>query len=387
MRDGQQRLKKQAARFRVFAYPPTNGKESYPRGGGIEITLDQVEWIRWTVHLANKKAVWYQSADGIEAYGSPAHPLTPPLRNPETSLPNTLVDPGPRVIPSGSNEVVRFDGSQPTIYDDQGNSIALPGYPQNLPSVRRSRHGTSLPLLLGSLMVQDNALTVIPGSGRAGSIDGTAPLTSDTDNRGWFDDTADGPVHALIKLNDGTVLEASAAWCVTTLPAFAPQIPNVVSLLDEVSDTWIRKFGLRPNLFSDGQFHLDPQAVSFEHDVQPILQAPWFQQWVSNPSEWSLATNDLLYQSGPNDQDHLDLDTIRPPGCTTDLGIRMPLLLGDHQVAAVVAARVPIPVPDRMETQSLHNFDDQWPVVFWRGRATRSGCVGGMLGRLSGPRF
>lgn len=40
----------------------------------------------------------------------------------------------------------------------------------------------------------------------------TASLTSDVDNDGWFDDTADGPVNATIVFEDGTTSEVAGAW-------------------------------------------------------------------------------------------------------------------------------------------------------------------------------
>jgi hypothetical protein len=63
-RDGEGRVKRQAARFRVF--------RSAPGQAPLEITLDSpaVKEIRWTVHLANKKASWYcfQTSRGQHGY-------------------------------------------------------------------------------------------------------------------------------------------------------------------------------------------------------------------------------------------------------------------------------------------------------------------------------
>ncbi|MGH8224137.1 MAG: LodA/GoxA family CTQ-dependent oxidase, partial [Woeseiaceae bacterium] len=52
-RDSEGRLQRQAARFRIWRRAPGAAPE--------EITLDtqNVREIRWTVHVANKKASWY----------------------------------------------------------------------------------------------------------------------------------------------------------------------------------------------------------------------------------------------------------------------------------------------------------------------------------------
>jgi L-lysine 6-oxidase len=50
-------IKRQAARFKTFEYDAD--------GAGTEVSLADgpIESIRWTVHLANKKAVWYNFAE------------------------------------------------------------------------------------------------------------------------------------------------------------------------------------------------------------------------------------------------------------------------------------------------------------------------------------
>src|SRR5688572_17092359 len=52
-RDSEGRLRRQAARFHIWRRTPRSEPE--------EVTLDtaDIREIRWTVHLANKKASWY----------------------------------------------------------------------------------------------------------------------------------------------------------------------------------------------------------------------------------------------------------------------------------------------------------------------------------------
>ena len=70
LRDRSGRMKRQAARFRIYHYP-ANASEHYPSGAGTEIVLGtevdgkRVRDIFWTVHLANKKANAYMINDEL----------------------------------------------------------------------------------------------------------------------------------------------------------------------------------------------------------------------------------------------------------------------------------------------------------------------------------
>src|SRR5688572_25291282 len=68
-KDGSFRVKRQAARFRIFEYEDDGGNLTNPH----EITADDAE-ITWTVELANRKAA---------ARESPPPLPTRPLRNPQ----------------------------------------------------------------------------------------------------------------------------------------------------------------------------------------------------------------------------------------------------------------------------------------------------------------
>src|SRR5271156_4899907 len=52
-KDANGRIKRQASRFRVFVYD-----DDSPQGREIILGKD-VKSVEWTVHIANKKAVWY----------------------------------------------------------------------------------------------------------------------------------------------------------------------------------------------------------------------------------------------------------------------------------------------------------------------------------------
>src|SRR5262249_29735480 len=91
-RDAQHRIKRQAARFRIYALD---------REGRVveELNANRAD-IKWTVHLANKKAAWYEfhlALDIPEAQGPP--PLECRRRNAAYCGRNRerlVIDPGPR---------------------------------------------------------------------------------------------------------------------------------------------------------------------------------------------------------------------------------------------------------------------------------------------------
>jgi len=105
-RDEEGRVKRQAARFRIFRSAPGQAPQ--------EVTLDSaaIREIRWTVHLANKKASWYcfQTSRGQHGYAC-SHPLrnadrvTPPERR------KLNIDPGPRRITGRDRGPVEFSRS------------------------------------------------------------------------------------------------------------------------------------------------------------------------------------------------------------------------------------------------------------------------------------
>jgi hypothetical protein len=170
-KDAQGRVKRQAARFRLFGYD---------KDGELvrEVTAKDAD-ITWTVRLANQKPAWKQF-DGLNPNA--------PLRNPSVADRNSLIiDPGPRSL-TGPNRAVPFDTG--TFL-----GVAVP-----LGEVRTDRHGR---------------LLVLGGFGQSASPT-SAPLTTFANNDGWYDDVSDGPVTAKTPLvwpdeNSAAMIPASAA--------------------------------------------------------------------------------------------------------------------------------------------------------------------------------
>jgi hypothetical protein len=97
-KDPQMRVKRQAARFRIFGYDEDGNVVK-------EITVADAD-IKWSVHLANKKAAWKQF-DGLNS--------NTPLRNASEKNRNKLIiDPGMRTL-NKINTNALFDTG--TFYD------------------------------------------------------------------------------------------------------------------------------------------------------------------------------------------------------------------------------------------------------------------------------
>lgn len=238
-RDKAGNLKRQAARFRVFACQRDDEGRLID---STEVSLDSVHSITWTVHLANRKGI------ARRRYGS---------------------GPGSR------NAVVRSDESDRTVIIDPGpRSVRMPGDRQVFDGGRF--HDTVVPL--GEIkMERDGRLRVLGGFGRAGSDPKQGPLTfldgHFADNANWFDDTSDGPVCVTIELPDGTVA-TSQAWVIVGPPDFAPGITNLVTLYDVLFDLAVTR-GLLP-----APTELS-EPLSFRHHVRPLLQRAVGYRWVN----------------------------------------------------------------------------------------------------------
>ena len=375
LRDRAGALKRQAARFRIYAYS-TQAAREYPCGEGTEITVGseingkRVKDVIWTVHVANKKANSYFLNDelGIHVYEA-AHASERGIRNaaegPDLAnmarLRKLVIDPGPRTIRAKDTSTVHFD--KPTIasYCSGANTIREQrGYPKSFPDDNFAKLYTPVGKIetLGELETDDQGrLIVLGGFGKACAwmqADGKpyplvggliAPgIYGDVNADGWFDDTSDGPVCASIVFDDGTAQEAHGAWVVSTDPSYAPQTLNVVSLWDDIYDTWVRKLKLRPDIFRS-RFQTGYQP-HFEEDICPVFRAASLQRWTTNLPKRAIDAHDAVGRIKSNDAPSATIMTglafIRDPNKPdqTDVGAPfMPLSMGDAGYAFLTVTR------------------------------------------------
>lgn len=238
-KDAAGRVKRQAARFRLYGL---NAAGEVVR----EITAHDAN-ITWTVHLANKKASWYQfefPLDLPDAFSLPADQASR-RRNAThrgTARRELIIDPGARSI-RGVNVEGRAH------HFDTGELLG-----RNIP--------------LGELRTDSAGhLLVLGGFGLAASFDGS-PLRHVTNNDGWYDDIADGPVTAQV-IMDGRGIPVESAWVVVAPPSYAPDIAPIVTLYDIAYQAYL-----------DGHPRAH-RAVSFTRDIYPIFERFSRWQWVN----------------------------------------------------------------------------------------------------------
>ena len=217
-KDAQCRVKRQAARFRIYAH--------HDNGTVEEITNAEAD-ITWNVHLANKKAAY-------------------PGRGNSESAADLNIDPGARST-NGPNQLKLFDTGV----------IRFSGDPV-----------TTVPL--GEMRSDgENHLLVLGGAGTAASPGGHG-FTGFWGNAGWYDDIADGPVSATITIratNSAPVVVG--AWVICAPPKFAPHQDSPTTLYDRVFQAMV-----------DAGLATAPTTSTYTNDIYPILQRARDTKWV-----------------------------------------------------------------------------------------------------------
>jgi hypothetical protein len=252
-KDAAGRMKRQAARFRIYGLD-ANGNVVK------ELTSNDAE-ITWTVDVANKKAAWYNFEipfDIPEATGDPpsagapaAAPLSTPRRNKAirgADRSQLAIDPGARSISGASTNAM---GGDSRYAFDTGQFL-----------------GRQVPL--GELRTDDHGrLLVLGGYGKSGP--GLAVLSAATfaNNDLWQDDTSDGPVEATVRIGN-QVLQATGAWTVVAPPNFAPGIQSVVTMYDVLFEVATKLEPARA-----------PVRPSFTRQIYPLLARHVQNQWVN----------------------------------------------------------------------------------------------------------
>ncbi len=245
-KDGDYRIKRQAQRFRVYAFDAEN------RVIG-EVTEAQAR-ITWQVGLANTKAAWYGFNNPLDN-GALAPGLPGQKRN-------------QYIVPDRDRQAMLIvDGGTKEI---SGRAVNPDGQDARHRLVGQFWNGTAVPL--GTLSTDPaGRLIVIPAEGLAGSPSG-APITSFADNDGWYDDWCDGPVAAMVTLADGRTLEAESAWVACVGPNFAPEIPPITTLYDVVEDLNV----------AQGWTPADPRPLSFRKHIYPTLRRVALMAWLTD---------------------------------------------------------------------------------------------------------
>lgn len=236
-------LKRQAARFRIYGY---NAAGEVVR----ELTSNTAD-ITWSVHLANSKADWFQFITAMDIPESKDLVLN--RRNPaiqKEARQALVIDPGPRSI-AGVNQK-----GQPEYRFDTGEFKGIRVY-------------------LGELQTDAmGRLVVLGGRGVSVSPSGAPPYNPSEPNSfnnagDWYDDIADGPVDANVRIN-GVEIPVEGAWVASAPPNYAPNVIGWRTMYDLLVDVYVG-CGWLPV----------PIETSFMQDVLPVLQRMTNLQWVN----------------------------------------------------------------------------------------------------------
>jgi hypothetical protein len=256
-KDAAGRAKRQAARFRVYAFN-AEGKAV------AEVTADHpdVASLVWKVTLANRKAEWHR----FEGAGALARVL-----NGEAGAPvrrNLQVE-------GNKRKALIIGPATAEISGQNQQSKLLEGRFLDKPS----------PVLLGQLLTDSRGrVLVLGGRGESATVAPDNPLRSFANNDNWHDDTSDGPVTAEVTLTDGTKLEVrNRAWVICAPPAFSPHTHNVVTAYDAMTEAILRHHIPWPE--SELGPQPAPDTVSFRRDIFPVLDRLNGYQWVSQRAQ------------------------------------------------------------------------------------------------------
>jgi len=281
------RIKRQAAKFQVVA---TDGDTPIP----ITHDNDKIASIEWTVHIANKKPIWYTFSElqgdlefGAENSYENQHI---PYNNPDTTDPNArqklIIDPGPRTI-CGVKKSVQFSRYNIPKNYSKGS----------FPPV--SAGGDQIDVL-GELKTDDKGNLIALGG--FGKVTGSGNIASFRGAPGYWDDISDGFVCAEITMESGKKISAEPAWLIVGSPKYVPEVVNVITLADTMYDVAVRKLKADEKLFDAKKYNkkknkdyfapigsycplygFNPDfKVSFEAHIQPILDAFARYKWVAN---------------------------------------------------------------------------------------------------------
>lgn len=377
LRDDENRLARQAARFRIYRHDAT--------GAAQEITLndDDVQDIVWTAHLANKKSSWYEFTPVVGEFGYPPNHA---LRNAKITDPaqrqtRLIVDAGPRSV-NGPAASAAFTAA-----------TAPDGYPASFPPAGLNPPDNDITTLGDLLTDAEGRLLVLGGHGHAGTTDEKPDLPSFANNDNWWDDTSDGPVFATIILKSGERIEAEPAWVLVGPPGYAPQIPNLVTLYDTIFDAAVREMGAAPEMFSEGYWRkgADGYKPYFDTDIRPIFERGETYKWVAAiPPHPHSFNYDMMGDADPtfNAFRKYFLEALRPPGQENTLvsgrGITMmPYLAGDNALNAQVAGTTNAATSKYLRLTDTQFFMlEQWANGhFLEGAAPETGNPGEALTR------
>ncbi|HEY1349302.1 MAG TPA: LodA/GoxA family CTQ-dependent oxidase [Ktedonobacteraceae bacterium] len=274
-------VRRQAACFKVYKYNPAN-----PDDPGVEVNLaTDVKSFKWTVHIANKKAAWYEftllKGNLLLGEGNSYLGQRVDLRNKEREgreRQALIIDPGPRSLTQVETRETFFREDEERIKETYPH-FSFPHYASEVPA-----QGYRIDVLGEMRTNAQGGLLVLGGYGRAG---GDQPIGGFGGADSWYDDIADGPVTCELTLEGESEPLVLHAWVIVGSPKIAPELVNIVTLDDVLYDVGIRFGGLDPDLYDEARYAAtggwNPEyCADFSRDIEPIIKRPADYQWVAN---------------------------------------------------------------------------------------------------------
>jgi hypothetical protein len=266
-KDADGRIKRQAARFRIYAYDEDGHNLGELPLRSAHEQSEHAPRVEWKVHLANKKGGWYQFVSRFEKGLLVRNADIPvaPGQLPDSRL-ALVIDPGARCI------------------DGEGHPVEHAEIPKGVRFDTGRFRETPVPL--GELRVDPHGrLLVLGGFGKSGSTRPGNPIGSDptrldywANNDYWYDDVSDGPVTAVVTLPDERKVAVDrpedAAWVIVAPPKYAPSIHPIVTLYDVMREVAIDR----------GWIKEDPE-VEYWRDVYPVLMRAVDTSWVNETAQ------------------------------------------------------------------------------------------------------
>jgi L-lysine 6-oxidase len=296
-------IRRQAARFSIYLH--TDPKSA---GTAREVLAGQdgVASIAWTVHLANKKPIWFTFSEGkgdleFGDWNSYANQRVP-LNNADVTDPEArkalIIDPGPRTL----------DAPRQTVEISRNNIPARYRYGSFPP-------GKITPPInsLGTLKTDDAGRLLVLGG--YGTSSGATSITSFRGASQWWDDVSDGFIQATLQMQDGSTVDLEPAWVIVGSPKYAPELVNIVTLDDALYDVAIRFLDYEPRIFprpasfgpTSGTGPYDPFAgfdpnyePNYEREIAPIIRRPEAYRWVAQVPTMIEFTNPHFDTSDPS---------------------------------------------------------------------------------------
>jgi L-Lysine epsilon oxidase N-terminal/L-lysine epsilon oxidase C-terminal domain/Iron-containing redox enzyme len=321
-KDPEGRIKRQAARYRVYAYDENDNVV-------CELTSSNAN-ITWTVHLANKKADWYEFRGSYRAptdeqpdrrYITDTEPrnIQMPGNPGDDSRKALVIDAGAHSISGSNQQSAVLEGTfgplplivppmpKPVVYqpnvpgqvpcgfyatmDNSAHTAAVTcpdtgSQPESQPIAPNTPYSPQVTVPLGELRTDDQGrLMVLGGFGKSASVWNT-PVGKYPDwmpsynangtqfwyanNDFWYDDISDGPVTAQVTFEGRDITVKGNSWVIVAPPKFAPAHINLTSLYDVAKEVWQLKNNVK-----------QAARPSFTRDIYPIFERLTNLQWVT----------------------------------------------------------------------------------------------------------